>query len=325
MISTLAFKKKYPRLYKKIIKFYGRDNIHDVQAAIQMYLRGDALPKCDICGTTVLITKKFREPVSKVRCYSHINTDNIISLADIMKLENDHYKIDYLPDKFLTPTDQIRVKCKHHGIYTVNLGNFINGMKCQLCYHESRIGSQRGAHSEETKLRLSIAKTGKTLNFTAEAKKKKSDNQKLSWARRREDTLTYNLYLENLSNRRKEYLENNDFVFPKKEKTKLELAFENFLNTNGITFTTQYILGGKKFDFYIPDMLLLVEVDGEYWHRLPSSIKNDIEKHKICKDHNIQLVRISSDNFIPEIIFENFEIQNEHTEQILRKRGISEF
>ena len=72
-------------------------------------------------------------------------------------------------------------------------------------------------------------------------------------------------------------------------------------------------------------MKLLVEVDGEFWHRFPSSIKNDIEKHRVCVANNIQLVRISSENYCPNIIFENANVQNIHTTQILLKRGINEF
>jgi len=72
-------------------------------------------------------------------------------------------------------------------------------------------------------------------------------------------------------------------------------------------------------------MLLLVEVDGEYWHRKESSIKNDIVKHQICVEEDIRLIRISSDNWCPEIIFESKEIQNKHTKHILNKRGIYEY
>jgi len=320
------FKKKYPRQFKRLIEYYGgKENISDLSGAIQLYLRSDPIPVCEICSKTVTITKRFRDNVDNVRCRNHINTNNIISLEEVYQAETNNYSIVALPNKVLTRTDQIQVKCLHHGTYTVNLGNFLNGMQCQKCYHESRIGKPGVTHTDETKRNLSIAKKGKKLVLLPDVKQQKTLNQQQAWRRRKDDLIEFEKYRLNLSIRRKEYLKENKLVFPNKKTTSLEIQFEQFLNKNNIRYVTQYPVREKKFDFYLSDMLLLVEVDGEYWHRKESSIKNDISKHQICLEEGIQIVRISSDNWSPEIIFETKEVQNEHNRQIFNKRGIDEY
>lgn len=72
-------------------------------------------------------------------------------------------------------------------------------------------------------------------------------------------------------------------------------------------------------------MQLLVEVDGEYWHRFESSKKNDAEKQRISENQRITLLRISSDDFRPELIFQSRAVQIQHTRSILLNRGIDGF
>ena len=326
-ISVNEFKKKYPRQYAALIEYYGgKSNIFDLQAAIYLYLQKITPPKCSICDSRVSITKKFRSKVNDVRCSKHINSNNIVSLEQIIAMsKTSSYELISVPNKALTNTDQIEILCSKHGAYPVNIGNFLRGMKCQQCYHEGRIGKPRAPHSDRTRQLLSVKKTGTKLTFTPESKSLKTENQKLAWQRRRENTEEYQKYLKKLSEKQKKYIKENGFQFPNKSQTGLEKKFEQFLTESNIRYEKQYLLGDKKFDFYLVDMQLLVEVDGEYWHRFPSSIKNDVEKHRISQDHNIQLVRISSDNFNPEIIFEDRNVQDDQNKQILRKRGIDGF
>ena len=51
-LTVSSFKKKYPRLYNKILKKYGgRQNIFDVQAAICLFLDHQDNPVCEICNS----------------------------------------------------------------------------------------------------------------------------------------------------------------------------------------------------------------------------------------------------------------------------------
>ena len=79
----------------------------------------------------------------------------------------------------------------------------------------------------------------------------------------------------------------------------------------------------KYYDFYIPTLHLLVEVDGEYWHRMVPAIKNDLEKHVLAKELKYNLLRITNLHWFPELIFEsNYSKIISHNYAILNKRTI---
>jgi very-short-patch-repair endonuclease len=125
-----------------------------------------------------------------------------------------------------------------------------------------------------------------------------------------------------LSTRRSEYIKQYGITLPKRgRKTNIELRFLNYLEMHDIKYQYQYFLHGKYYDFYLPDFNMLVEVDGEYWHRMPHAIKNDLEKHIIAKDCNIKLLRINEITWVPELIFEkDYEVIKNHNYNIINDR-----
>ncbi len=52
-----------------------------------------------------------------------------------------------------------------------------------------------------------------------------------------------------------------------------EREFEKLLKELDIKFEAQKIVGKKIFDFYIPHMNMLVEIDGDYYHANPKTTK----------------------------------------------------
>lgn len=68
-------------------------------------------------------------------------------------------------------------------------------------------------------------------------------------------------------------------IFPKKD-TSIEIKIQNFLKQLGIDFFThQYIKEiehGYQCDILIPSMKMVIECDGDYWHKYP--VGNDIDK-----------------------------------------------
>ena len=68
-------------------------------------------------------------------------------------------------------------------------------------------------------------------------------------------------------------------ICPKKD-TKIEIKIQNYLKTLGVDFFThQYmkeIEHGYQCDILIPVMDLIIEVDGDYWHKYP--VGRDIDK-----------------------------------------------
>lgn len=100
-------------------------------------------------------------------------------------------------------------------------------------------------------------------------------------------------------------------------ETKLEKKMYAFLTEHSIKHQRQYQLDYKIYDAYLPDYNVLLEFDGEFWHK--QSLKeckygfqiqkyyNDIRKNEIAKKHGIPLFRIR-ENESPEKILEYINI-----------------
>lgn len=162
---------------------------------------------------------------------------------------------------------------------------------------------------------------GTTKCYTDESRNLKKMRQQDAWKRRRDDKDSFDQYLKTLSARRKEYLKEHGISLPKKGAiTNIERQFIEFASEHNIEYNYQELVEGKLYDFYLPELNMLVEVDGEYWHRFPQAIKNDLEKHSIAKNKNITLVRISNTHWHPEIIFEGKETILENNFAIMNKR-----
>lgn len=97
---------------------------------------------------------------------------------------------------------------------------------------------------------------------------------------------------------------------PKKKGTKPEKAFADLLSMNEVEFTFQYPVPWKKgwkkwYDFYIPKLNLLIEIDGTYWHGRDvktselnlqqwNTRKNDRLKNYLARVRGYKLKRIWS-------------------------------
>ena len=138
-LTSSEFKKKYPRVYNKIIKQYGgRDNIFDVQAAIEMWMRGEPAPQCEICSESVSITKKFRLPQPQVKCKRHTNTRAQLTISDLLPRETSTVSVVRNLPSIFTPSTIITLDCAQHGQYQQKASYFLNGGQCQQCYHENK-------------------------------------------------------------------------------------------------------------------------------------------------------------------------------------------
>jgi G:T-mismatch repair DNA endonuclease (very short patch repair protein) len=74
----------------------------------------------------------------------------------------------------------------------------------------------------------------------------------------------------------------------KKKNTSIEIKIQNFLKEININFESDYVKGGFSFDIFIPDKNLIIECQGDYWHRNPLIFKNKkldkIQKVNIKRD-----------------------------------------
>lgn len=95
--------------------------------------------------------------------------------------------------------------------------------------------------------------------------------------------------------------------------TSLEIKLYSMLSNENIIFIKKYELDGKIYDAFLPEKNILIEIDGDFWHKQTlneckykyqtESYYNDIVKNEIASNNNIKLIRIREKN-IPNTITE---------------------
>lgn len=106
--------------------------------------------------------------------------------------------------------------------------------------------------------------------------------------------------------------------------TSIEIKCASFLSENNIEYVSQFVLITEKcswvFDFYIPSMNLLIEIDGEYWHSKPMQINRDVLKTNAAKNLGYRLLRLSDTDLNFKLIFENTETIDTWSNDVLTRR-----
>jgi very-short-patch-repair endonuclease len=88
-----------------------------------------------------------------------------------------------------------------------------------------------------------------------------------------------------------------------KKMTWPEREFRKLMRELGIKIIPQKIVGGKIYDFYIPSINTLIEIDGDYWHGNPEifeeqnamqrrAAKNDGYKDVLAKGLGYKIERV---------------------------------
>lgn len=182
--------------------------------------------------------------------------------------------------------------------------------------------------------KLSIAaKTRPSKTRSQQTKEKMSD----AWKRRKADIETYQKYIEGVRNRMTtpealyRIRENvskrlqNPALSQKQFNTSIEIKFQKWLESKNISYIHQYQLSVKSgiftYDFFLVDLRLLVEIDGEYWHRKSlEQINRDRLKLNIAKTENLMCVRISDSDWNTNVIFLSPDEIDEHNNKIIQSR-----
>lgn len=112
-------------------------------------------------------------------------------------------------------------------------------------------GFYKKKHTEQSLSKMSLSQKGKKRKPLLIETKEKMSKSRL-------------LYLNKLVN-------NNRF-----KDTKPELIFESYLKELNIKYRKQELFGFYSFDFYLIDLDIYVEVDGDYWHSNPKIYNYDI-------------------------------------------------
>jgi G:T-mismatch repair DNA endonuclease (very short patch repair protein) len=87
--------------------------------------------------------------------------------------------------------------------------------------------------------------------------------------RNKKQTLSIKKYWESLTDEQKSKL------FHYNGTSNLETKISEVLNYLSISYTTQFLLKGKLFDFRLSNTNILIEVNGDYWHCNPIKYKID--------------------------------------------------
>jgi hypothetical protein len=125
----------------------------------------------------------------------------------------------------------------------------------------------------------------------------------------------------NRSLKRSAYLSTNK---TKSSFTSIELECAEFLLKNNIEYISQFIVVAEKcswvFDFYIPSLNLLIEVDGEFWHSKPKQINRDLLKTNSARELGYNILRLSDTELNFNLIFEDSNTINQWSDEVIRRR-----
>ena len=124
-------------------------------------------------------------------------------------------------------------------------------------------------------------------NYPLEKKKNISNSHKTYWKniplnseRRLQISNSYSKFIENLSDEQRTlyFLSNINF------SSKLETKIQDELNMLNVSYTRQFYIGRKIFDFKLENTKILIEIQGDFWHANPNKYKEeDILNHPLKK------------------------------------------
>lgn len=212
--------------------------------------------------------------------------------------------------------DKINIKCKNCGNISAREINSIFKFECKFCYGKNNIRHFRT--NAELKLYVSqltddeyelISDHSKTRDIAIfKHKNKKCINPTKIFKMKIHNFITLNHrcpYCNNRKNKKNQSL-GNQYI-------------EKYLNINNINYIAEYKFDqcrskrGRllKFDFYLPDLNIVIEYDGEQHNHcveyfggektFTNQKNNDEIKNKFCSQNNIKLYRIK---YIPRISLE---------------------
>jgi hypothetical protein len=173
---------------------------------------------------------------------------------------------------------------------------------------------QKQKLSDEMKIRHLDINFKKKI-YTEERNKKISDSKKIYWENNPEEKKRVGNIWKLLKERdevgwRKHLMEASkkgfESIFSPNGDTSLEIKLYSMLSKENIIFIKKYELDGKVYDAYLPERNILIEIDGDFWHKQTldeckykyqtESYYNDIVKNDIAKNNNMRLIRIREKN-----------------------------
>ena len=148
--------------------------------------------------------------------------------------------------------------------------------------------------SKRQDVRKKISENRKGFKHSEETKKVFSENMKKKWANGELDHVIKALekvrYKTQITKEKRK-----NMVFPK-EDTSIELKIQCLLRELNIEFYThQYmeeIEHSYQCDIFVPSLKLVIECDGDYWHKYPIGTDIDHIRTKELKDKGFNILRL---------------------------------
>lgn len=200
--------------------------------------------------------------------------------------------------------------------------------------------------SDETKKKISIARSNYTgWTHSAETiEKMRATSQKSNVKNARRDAIIKRYQddpslRKNLSDKVKARIATSGFHLKRGKSTSLEKAISELLKTNNIQFKREHrsanvILNTYRFfDFYLPTLKAIIEIDGEFWHRQELRVQIDKLKHEDAHSQGCTFLRLSDvydkdllkqpDKLLELIV--NSQAHEAHTKHVIDKRALHIF
>ena len=196
-------------------------------------------------------------------------------------------------------------------------------------------GKKRPAHSEFMKTLVAKKKIEGTFQpprqipWTEERRRKTSESRKGKPIKRNPNQKSAKGIKLNLT---QEQRAKRSYVMAKaikdnkipKSNTSIEKLFKSWCNDHNIEYEQQYMLTHKSitwlYDFYLPQFNMLVELDGEFWHQTPKQINRDKMKTRSASELGFRFLRLSSNNLLFELVFQNDTYIEQHNQTIIESR-----
>lgn len=255
---------------------------------------------CIICSIHGEFWQKPDNHLRGKGCFYCFNQNKQLTQSEFIERSSKKHQnfYDYSLVRYKDSRLKVCIICPIHGKFWQIAQNHFNGCKCPKCTHEKLFSN--------------------TLDFIQKAKQIHGDKYNYS-------KVNYNKAIIKvciICSKHGEFWQTpanhlRGQGCPSCKKSKGEILIEKWLNEQDIDFIDQYKFDGcvgyrrrLPFDFYLPKYNTCIEYDGKQHfiamgyskgnQRLETSKRNDSIKNKFCKDHGINLYRISYKENIEE-------------------------
>ena len=242
------------------------------------------------------------------KCYGKIKLTTEIFIE---KSEEIHGKFfDYTKTKYTNNKDKVIITCPIHGDFLQKAAHHLSGSGCKCCSIQKRAYDKKYSNSEF------ILKANNVHNY-------KYDYTKTIYELSTKKVIISCFEHGDFYQIPAAHLSGNGCPECGNKNSKNVEYIKLFLDNKKIEYILEKRFADCKnikplpFDFYIPSLNLCIEYDGEQHYKSISSWGgeegllyrqiNDNIKNEYCKNNNINLIRISYNNDINEILSINFK------------------